>query len=210
MDWLIELAEATARPVSGPVIAAALQPFVERFADVWPDAAVGRVLADDLDVIAAVLSMPAVAVHGDYGTWNLLAMPDGRIGVLDWEASEDAGPPLWDLARLIHAYTGLTGTGIRPSGAFTMASAHLITGSALTPRLAGAVERSRSAAGLPAETVAPLIRQAWVARALKEVTRLRPDDLPRGHHARLVARTALRPSPPGWARLTGQARPDRH
>ncbi|HET7031008.1 MAG TPA: hypothetical protein VFI34_10890, partial [Candidatus Limnocylindrales bacterium] len=72
--------------------------------------------------------------------------------------------------------------------------------------LAAAIQRSATAFDVPPGAIAPLIRLAWLARGLKEVNRLRPDELDRGHHGRLVRLTLDRPGR-GWAQLTGEESP---
>ncbi len=204
IDFFVELAQSTARPALGRDHAEALRPLVERFLELWvlPDHEAAT-LRGDLETLAAAGALPAVFVHGDPGTWNLLAQADGRIGVLDWEAAEEAGPPMWDLVRLVHSYAALDRGSARFGGAYQRAAAHLVDGSPLTPTLAGAFRRYRDALELPTMPVPALVRLAWLCRALKEANRLGPADLDRGHHARLLRRLLSRPDAPGWRRITG-------
>jgi aminoglycoside phosphotransferase (APT) family kinase protein len=86
------------------------------FAGTWYERLVGvplRRLADEPSRPAAVrelaertlehaevlrdVRLPLVFTHGDFAHPNLLTMPDGRLGVLDWERADPAGLPAEDL-----------------------------------------------------------------------------------------------------------------
>jgi thiamine kinase-like enzyme len=43
-------------------------------------------------------AVPLVAAHCDLTTSNIVDVPGGRLGILDWESSQEAGLPLRDLA----------------------------------------------------------------------------------------------------------------
>jgi hypothetical protein len=202
VDAFIELGVATSQPASGADHAAAIQPLVDRFAAVWAISADERRALDrDLEVLARLERLPAVMVHGDAGTWNLVRTPSGSVGALDWEAAELAGPPLWDIERLAEAWAMLDRSG-GPRSAMGRAIRHLVDGSAVTRVLGDAIRRSAAALEVPDEAIAPLVRLAWVARALKEANRLRPSELSSGRHQRLVRRTISGPRD-GWRVLTG-------
>ena len=99
--WLARLASGTAYAAIG---------------NTWHERLIGaplRRLADDPSRSAAVREMtgrtldladvlrdarlPLVFTHGDFGHPNLLATPDGRLGVLDWERADPTGLPADDL-----------------------------------------------------------------------------------------------------------------
>lgn len=83
--WLIKVALSTQ---AGP---GALQEERRRLADdVLPHWEVDRRLAGD------VLEVPAVLVHNDLGSWNVVSAGDD-FTVLDWEDAIRHGLPLWDL-----------------------------------------------------------------------------------------------------------------
>ncbi len=209
LEFLIELARSTSRPARGADHAAALGPLVHRFLELWPLKADATArLRHDLDVIGAQPALETVFLHGDAGTWNLLVDDAGRIGVLDWEAAEGQGPPMWDVARFVHSYALLDRGLGRLGGASFRARRHLIDGSSLTPAIAAAVERYRAALGLPVELVPPLLRMAWVGRAIKEASRLPVADLERVHHARLVRLTLERPARVAWRAISAEVVPD--
>jgi hypothetical protein len=204
VDAFIELGVATRRDATGAAHAAAIAPLVDRFASIWPLADRERSALDgDLDTLARIERLPAVMVHGDAGTWNLIRTPSGRVGALDWEAAEVAGPPLWDVERLAEAWAMLDRSS-GPRSATDRAIGHLVDGSPLTPTLGNAVRRSAAALAVPDDAIAPLVRLAWVARALKEANRLRPSELSTGRHQRLVRRT-IAGNREGWRILTGRA-----
>ena len=43
-------------------------------------------------------SVPRVFEHGDLSHPNLIWLPTGRVGVVDWELAEEEGFPLHDLS----------------------------------------------------------------------------------------------------------------
>lgn len=47
-------------------------------------------------LLRQTLSLPAVAVHGDFTPWNLRQLPDGRIFAFDWENGCTHGLPWMD------------------------------------------------------------------------------------------------------------------
>ena len=132
------------------------------------------------------LGCPTVLMHGDPGTWNLLLTPDGRLGILDWEAAEPDGLPLWDLFHLLRSYATLASSNWLPHRSLRLARRQLVDGSTLTVTFASAVAAYREALGLRAEIVEPLYHLGWVHRAVKEAGRLTPDRLSRGHYVRLL------------------------
>jgi aminoglycoside phosphotransferase (APT) family kinase protein len=125
-------------------------------------------------------------MHGDPGTWNLLLTPDSRLGILDWEAAEPDGLPLWDLFHLLRSYATLASSSWLPHRSLRLARRQLVDGSTLTATFAASVAAYRDALGLPAEIVEPLYHLGWVHRAVKEASRLAPDRLPSGHYVRLL------------------------
>jgi hypothetical protein len=214
VDFFIELGLQTRRPVAGTDLAEALEPLVRRFLEHWPIPTSGGMhLRADVELLARLGDLFTSFVHGDPGTWNLVAANDGRIGVLDWEAAEVSGPPLWDIARLVQAYSQLASPRIgrislpRPSGSFLRVRHHLVEGSLLTPRLATAIERYRRALDIQPRAVEPLLRLAWVGRALKEADRLPAADRWRSQHARLVRLVTSGVDRPGWQALVGLGDP---
>jgi aminoglycoside phosphotransferase (APT) family kinase protein len=71
------------------------------FAESFPKAATERELvARTLEIVQPLraASVPSVFEHGDLSHPNLVWLPTGRVGVVDWELAEEEGFPLHDLS----------------------------------------------------------------------------------------------------------------
>lgn len=105
-------------------------------------------------------STPTVFEHGDLWEENVLV--DGpRFSLVDWEESEDAGTPLWDLVYFaLHALPLLHGARHdedRLAGALALARGdHELSG--VLRRWVGDYV---AAIGLPSDDVGPLIASRW-------------------------------------------------
>ena len=153
-----------------------------RFADQGAPSADERAfLGEMVDAIAdGGHRLPTVFEHGDAGTWNLLARPEGGVAILDWEAAEPQGMPLWDLFYFFRSYA--MGPSPEP-GADTKL---FLEPSTLGSRLGAAVADYRERVGVDPELVAPLFFTCWLHRAMKESTRLPPERRPGGTYRRLL------------------------
>lgn len=204
VEWLVDLAGATARrPAGAEEAAVALGTLRDRFLELYTvDPGLRTFLADQIDNVAACASeFPLVFQHGDPGCWNLVVTHSGRLGFLDWEAAEPNGMPLWDLFYFLRSYgvavSRAAGTH-DPTESFVR---HYLEESDLGVILVDAVrlvcERTRLDPGL----VEPLFYTCWMHRALKETTRLRPNRLESGTYVRLLRLCAARRDAPGLRRL---------
>ncbi len=94
---LAQLAEAARRsaPTSEPAesVADAIADFRQRF---MVSAATDRLLDESAERLGA-RELPRPPSHGDFCTANLLAMADGRLGIIDWQYPLTPGWPLADL-----------------------------------------------------------------------------------------------------------------
>jgi aminoglycoside phosphotransferase (APT) family kinase protein len=204
VEWLTRMGAATQSAVSPSTIAEALGRSVDRCVRLYAlTSAEETFLSDRVDRVAA-LGCPTVLMHGDPGTWNLLLTKDQHLGVLDWEAAEPDGLPLWDLFHLLRAYALLAGSRWLPHRSLKLARRHLVGGSPLTDAFASAVASYRLALGLPDGIAEPLYHLGWVQRAVKEASRLAPDRMAGGHYIRLL-RAGMSAGPtPGLDRLVGR------
>ena len=148
--------------------------------------------------------IPLVAQHGDPGTWNLVAVADGRVGFLDWESFEPDGLPLWDLFHLLRSVVLVLARSRIPRRRLRTLSDHFLADGRYSSLIVEAVHRYRERLGLPAELVEPLFTFCWIHRALKESARRRPDDLANGHYARFARRIVASPTAPTLRRLYGE------
>ena len=205
VEWLTRMGAATRAPVAPAAIAESLGRAVDRCARLYAlTSGEQAFLADQVERVAAH-GCPTVLMHGDPGTWNLLLTSDHHLGVLDWEAAELDGLPLWDLFHLLRAYASASASSRwLPHRSLKLARRHLVDGSPLTDAFASAVASYRLAVGLPEEVVEPLYHLGWVHRAVKEASRLTPDRLAGGHYIRLL-RAGMSGGPrPGLDRLLGR------
>ena len=186
VDGLTRLGAATKAPASATGLRDALTVNLDRCNRLYELTSRERAfLAARIERVVD-LGCPTVLMHGDPGTWNLLLTPDSRLGILDWEAAESDGLPLWDLFHLLRSYATLATSNWLPQRSLRLARSQLVDGSTLTVTFAAAVAAYREALGLRAEIVEPLYHLGWVHRAVKEASRLTPDRLSRGHYVRLL------------------------
>jgi hypothetical protein len=200
VDWLVELAGATAgRPAGAAQAAAALGMLRDRFLELYTvDPGLRTFLADQIDNVATGASeFPLVFQHGDPGCWNLVVTRSGRLGFLDWEAAEPNGMPLWDLFYFLRSYgvavSRAAGTH-DPTESFVR---HYLEESDLGVILVDAVRLVCERTHLDPGLVEPLFYTCWMHRALKEATRLRPDRLESGTYVRLLRLCVARRDAPG-------------
>jgi Ser/Thr protein kinase RdoA (MazF antagonist) len=195
-----ELAAATSTVVAGADLATGLADLHSRFvADQRPSRDAARELERQVGVIAARRTVPAVVVHGDLGTWNLVVV-DERVRILDWESATVDGPPLWDLAYLMRSYAVRSG---RRRGLSRMRSItrHLVDGSPLTSAMATWVRAYRDVTGIDPELAEALFHTCWMHRAVKESARLAPGST--GHYGPLCALLVAQRRAPGVRQLLG-------
>lgn len=190
VDWLTELAVRTVDRVDAEAVATGLSELVDSYVTAEGP---GRALSDPLRlqvdrIRRSRASFPVVAQHGDPGTWNLIALPGERTGFLDWENFERRGMPLWDLFYLLRSL----GVGTRARRPLERRLGHvqrtLLDESELTPFIVDSVRRYCAQVGLAEDLVEPLYHLGWMYQALKEVTRLRPGHLDKGHFYQLLRR----------------------
>ena len=183
MSWLLSLSAATVdRHGADPVaVASVLESLLDKYLEVYgPPDEHHMFLASQIDEIRrSDEPFPLVFQHGDPGTWNALALPDGRVAFLDWEAAEKEGMPLWDLFYFVRSYAVSTGPRRRADVIF-------LKDKGLAHALSLAIDKHVAATGLRRTLAGPLFYTCLMHRALKEATRLRSDRLVRGHYATLL------------------------
>jgi hypothetical protein len=198
LGWVADLSAATAAPAAPGEVGARLEPLLDRFlAEAAPSGAEREALRDAVATLAGAPRLPLVLEHGDLGAWNVLVGPGGRPAVLDWEAAERRGMPLWDALYLVRSCAassaGRRGREeavqdvVRYQGPFGGLQAKAVAG-------------TTAALGLDRSLVGPLVLTCWMHRAVKESSR-RHD----GAYRRLVRycvehqdRLAVDPAPVHW------------
>jgi aminoglycoside phosphotransferase (APT) family kinase protein len=168
-------------------VATGLETLFDRFVDIYRlEPAERDFLADQIAIVARNrTAIPLVFQHGDPGTWNLLATPEGRAAFLDWEAFEEQGMPLWDLFYFMRSY-GVWSARKAGGDSLKAFSQQLLADTALGKLLVEVTERYCARSGLSPELVEPLFHTCWMHRALKEATRLPTERLEHGHYVSLL------------------------
>ena len=96
-DWLADLGRGRP-PLPGEhwrraIVEPVLAEFVERFGRV----ADRGLIRECEGIVRSIGALPPVPEQRDFGPWNLLAQPQGGLGVLDWESAVVEGLPALDL-----------------------------------------------------------------------------------------------------------------
>lgn len=205
LDWLVELGIATAsRPAGGARdVADELEALFERFRKIYRlSRAHEAFLAAQIEALArSENGFPLVFQHGDPGPWNLLITAAGEPAFLDWEAAEPSGMPLWDIFHFLRSYGLRVSRAAGTEDPMRSFEQQFLDDSELGRLLARTTSRYCAETGLARECVKPLFYVCWVHRALKEVTRLHPDQLNRGRYVNLLRLSIERRESPGLRRL---------
>jgi len=94
-----------------------VQPAFDRYRRAMGWGAGEERLLDRLTMLAkdlGHLTIPLVAVHGDYAIGNVLVGGDGVSGVVDWERGERVGLPFTDLFKFIGSYGSFLDRAVPP------------------------------------------------------------------------------------------------
>jgi hypothetical protein len=205
--WLTALAAATARPVPGADVGAALRDLQARFVQTF--SLTGDEVATLEGCVGAIERhpgpIPVVRQHGDPGAWNLRVDADGRIVFLDWESSEADGVPLWDTFYLQRSIGAIVARRHGPTTGLQAALRHLVNPTPLQARFTEQIRTQADAIGLDPVLIEPLFYACWMHRALKEVTRRTPASMHGGHYLRLLRALIAHRGSPALRRLTGGA-----
>lgn len=188
LAWLTVLAAGSVRHAAPADVARAFTDLHGRWVALCrPSDAEAARLAGAIEAIgAADRPIPLVFQHGDPGTWNLLVGEDGLVRFLDWENAEPAGPPLWDLLYLLrsHAVGAARRAGVRRR--LVAVERWFFGASPVSGLVADSIDRYVARIGLDARLVEPLFHLCWMHQALKEATRMAPDQVRGGHYNRLL------------------------
>jgi aminoglycoside phosphotransferase (APT) family kinase protein len=142
-----------------------------------------------------------VLQHGDPGIWNVMIDPAGRVTLLDWEAGEVDGLPLWDLFHFAGTYAHLDLGSLVPRSRLSRFGRHVFANSPLQSAQVAAVRTYIDELQLPAALVEPLFVMGFVHRAWKQSFRLSTAARARGYYRRVVALTLASRDAAGYRRL---------
>lgn len=132
-------------------------------------ASLARLVATTRAALAPLraVCVPAVVEHRDLAPPNLLLLPDGTIGVVDWELAEPDGLPLADLAFFLGWAASASGRSSRPESIAAAVEAALIDDAGWARQvLVGEAIRL----GLAGDVIDRLMPAVW-ARALMGLAR---------------------------------------
>lgn len=172
IDWVVGLGARSAALVPGQrkALHQRLAALLDRVMNVYDlDSEEGQFLVERLEMLgSAEGEIPLVFRHADAGTWNILITPDGDAAFLDWELSESAGPPLWDLVDFVRSFTTwmdrVAGEPDPILGWRTM----LEKGGPAFELHVDSVTRYCMAVGLQRHDIEPLFYFYWLDRALRQ------------------------------------------
>jgi hypothetical protein len=208
VDWLVELAAATAVPAESGSNSAlsALEALFEEFTRMY------QLPTEHEDFLGAQVSalvggdgLPLVFQHGDPGPWNVLVGADGRPALLDWEAAHPRGLPLWDLFHFLRSYGLAVSRAAGTRDRLRSFAEHHLNGSPLTEVLVAATRQVCTRTGLAPGLVEPLFFTCWMHRAFKEAATLPPDRLASGRYVNILRLALDRRESPGLQRLFSAA-----
>lgn len=200
INWIVKLGTASSNQSAATAAQAgeALMQLFRRFAEIYP---LAKFEADFLAAQIATISdfsgkFPLVFQHGDPGTWNMLVSAEGRVIVIDWEAGEPKGMPLWDLFYFMRTYGSWVSRVQGSKDPLENFTRNFLEPSALHALLAETTRRYCAGAGLAVDLIAPLFYTCWMHRSLKEATRLPKDSLQKGVFFNLLRRCIERRNSP--------------
>lgn len=171
---VVELGTATAHRTDPAVLRDRLGDLHDRFVRTFrPVPAEAVALARHVDALQELApGIPSVVHHGDLGAWNLLVGPDGSVQLLDWEAGDLHGPPLWDLFYLVRSIASRSTTATARRRRERAYADLILADTPLARSQAGAVRQACAETDVPVEAVVPLLATCWMHRAVKQSSRL--------------------------------------
>ena len=156
--WIVDVGRRTAE-------AGALGPELERLRT----AVLPRGEGASETLLDGLGDLPAVFVHHDLGSWNILVR-DGSFTAVDWEGARRHGAPLWDLVYfLAHAVIPLDRVPV-DSAADAMVDLFLGRHPS-SAYVLGWIRRAAADLAIPAEAVGRLAATSWLHHGLSQDAR---------------------------------------
>jgi len=167
-----------------------LTSFCERFEELYCMSDRHRAfLREQVEMLAqASERWPLVFQHGDPHPGNITVTQSGAIGLLDWEAADSEGLPLWDLFHFLWAYCTLSEGARNPAAQARCFDEHFLSTSPFSAWFAKAIDRYCDELAIERELIEPLFHTGWMHRAIREAPRLRPDEVDGGSYVNLLRR----------------------
>lgn len=196
-NWLIELHSARngQQATDGDWFDRLVQRPIDYFSKRFPVSAKEAQLLERTQALVAPLrtmALPLVFEHGDLSYPNLLLLPTGEPGVLDWELADPNGLPACDLFLFL-TYVTFALHDVQATGAY-----HAAFQSAFFAQSTWAKTYIRQYAQqvqLPADTLSPLFVLTWLRYIVSQLVRL--DD---GEYRAIAEITECKPETAQWLR----------
>jgi len=190
LRWFVDLGAATAdiKAAAPDDIAASLTKLLARFVEIYhPTFEQHDFLAQQIAKLShSESAVPLVFQHGDPGPWNMLVTPGGRVAVLDWEAAEPAGMPVWDLLYFMRSYSLDAARKQGVNNRLTAFTQQFLNNTPLSRLFVKTIAGYCQRISLDGRLVEPHFYTCWMHRSLKESMRLEPANLGQGHFANLI------------------------
>jgi hypothetical protein len=190
IDWIVDLGIASSErsAVSGVEVGQALMKLLQKFDEIY------KVSGSEYEFLhTQIMSIgktdgyfPLVFQHGDPGTHNILVSRQAKITVLDWEAAETQGMPLWDLFYFMRTYGNWISRKAGITDQLRSFGRHFLESSEFKTLLSETITRYRKGIGLDDHLIEPLFYTCWMHRSLKESTRLSQPFLQNGTYVNLL------------------------
>lgn len=186
IEWIVKLGQCSSNKSAASTMDAygVLCNLFQRFTDTY------RLTDEEKEFLNGKISIfaqeerkfPVVFQHGDPGTWNMMVSDEQKVIVIDWEAGEPNGMPLWDLFYFFRTYASWVSRVRGSRDSLKNFSYHFLTHTPIAKMLETTTERYCRVIGLDKKFVEPIYYTCWMHRALKEATRLRADELQSGQY----------------------------
>ena len=138
------------------------------------------------------MQLPLVFEHGDLSHPNLLLLPNGEPGVLDWELADPHGLPACDLFLFL-TYVAFALHDVQATGAYSTAFQSAFF--AQTPWTNAYVRQYAQQLQLPTAALTPLFVLTWLRYIVSQLVRL--DD---GEYRATTEITECKPETAQWLR----------
>jgi len=179
VETLFDLGRVSRRPGTGET-ALDLEWLLGRFHEVYGEPETVAFLRQHVATLS-MTRLPRVFQHGDPGIWNFLAT-NSSVALLDWEAAEPEGIPLWDLLYFLRSYGAMRARGRRAERDRNALEAILFGDSSLARWSRDVIRRYCREIDLDPSLIEPLFHVCWMHRAVKEASRIRPRERARGQY----------------------------
>ena len=196
INWIIQLGMSSQKSTTDSAECyRALRSLYENFSKIYSLTPFERdFLLDQLDTVRNYPGkIPTVLQHGDPGTWNILVSDSDEIIVLDWEAGELNGVPLWDLLYFFRTFSSWIGRSMGVRNPLSSFENLLLRKTALHDLFDQTIKTYCRSVNLDSRLVPPLFHTCWMHRALKEATRLHPQNVSAGHYVNLLKQCIASP-----------------